>query len=57
MTTWPRMLHRLWLAGQQSGPPPLTSYARDLYRVLVRRWGEPTLVLAPAFRDEDIAIP
>ncbi len=56
-STWPRMLHRLWLAGQQPGPPPLTSYARDLYRVLVRRWGEPTLVLAPAFRDEDIAIP
>ena len=56
-STRPRMLHRLWLAAHQSGPPPLTSYARDLYRVLARRWGEPTLVLAPAFRDEDIAIP
>ena len=51
------LLHRLWLAAHQPGPPPLTSYARDLYRVLARLWGEPTLVLAPAFRDEDIAIP
>ena len=54
------VMHRLWLAahlpvGDDLGD--LTAYARDLYRALARRWGEPSLLLAPAFRDDDIAIP
>jgi Phosphotransferase enzyme family len=53
----PRLLHRLWMASHLPGPPALSAYARDLYRVLVRRWGEPTLVVAPAFREDDILIP
>jgi len=55
------VLHRLWLASHLPDPEGaqavLTAYARDLYRVLARRWGEPTLVLAPAYREDDIAIP
>ena len=39
------------------GPAVLTAYARTLFHELSRRWGEPTLVLAPAFRAGDILIP
>ena len=56
-TLRPVVLHRLWLASRLPGPAALTSFARDLSRELVRRWGEPTLVLAPAFRSGDILIP
>ncbi len=56
-TLRPVVLHRLWLASHLPGPGVLTSYARDLLRELTRRWGEPTLVLAPAFRAGDILIP
>ncbi len=56
-STWPKVLHRLWLAGQLDVAPELTSYARELHRALVRRWGDHSLVLAPAWRDDDIAIP
>lgn len=58
------LMHRLWLAGHlplADDPADdlagLASYARDLYRALARRWGEPTLLLAPAFHEDDIAIP
>ena len=56
-TLRPVVLHRLWLASHLPGPEPLTAYARDLFHRLSRRWGEPTLVLAPAFRAGDILIP
>ncbi len=56
-STRPKLLHRLWLAGRLPAAPGLTSYAHALHRTLVRRWGDPALVLAPAWRDEDIAIP
>ncbi len=56
-STRPKVLHRLWLAGQLPAAPELTSYARALHRALVRRWGDPVLGLAPAWQDEDIAIP
>ena len=54
------LMHRLWLAAHLpvgDDLAELTTYARDLYRTLARRWGEPTLLLAPAFREGDIAIP
>ena len=56
-TLRPVVLHRLWLASHLPGPEPLTAYARELFHRLSRRWGEPTLVLAPAFRAGDILIP
>lgn len=58
------LMHRLWLAGHlpvaddaDHALAGLASYSRDLYRALARRWGEPTLLLAPAFGEDDIAIP
>ena len=56
-TLRPVVLHRLWLASRLTGPASLTAYARDLFHELSRLWGEPTLVLAPAFRSDDIVIP
>jgi hypothetical protein len=59
-TLRPVVLHRLWLASRLPVPPrlaALTSFARTLFDELSRRWGEPTLVLAPAFRAGDILIP
>ncbi|GAA2115445.1 hypothetical protein [Nocardioides bigeumensis] len=56
-TARPKILHRLWLASRLPGPAPLTAYARRLLDELSRLWGEPTLVLAPAFRSDDITIP
>ena len=59
-TLRPVVLHRLWLASRLPSPAglaPLAAYARRLFDELSRRWGEPTLVLAPAFRAGDILIP
>jgi hypothetical protein len=59
-TLRPVVLHRLWLASRLPAPAelaPLAAYARTLFDELSRLWGEPTLVLAPAFRSDDIVIP
>jgi hypothetical protein len=44
------ILDRLRHATELPGPDPLVSFAGDLHRVLLRRWGERPLPLAPAFR-------
>jgi hypothetical protein len=44
------ILGRLALASRMRGPAVLTSYAAELRRVLLDRWGPHPLALAPAFR-------